>query len=291
MKKILITGDHSYIGTSFEKHLMQWPDRYQVDTINMRGEEWRSKSFSAYDAVYHVAGIAHSDYGKISAERADLYYRVNTHLAVETAKKAKADGVKQFIFMSSASVYGESAPIGKDKVVYRDTPVSPVNSYGDSKVQAENGIMPLQDEHFKVAVLRPPMIYGKGCKGNYSTLTKLAKKLPVFPYVDNQRSMLYIENLVEFVRLVVDNEEQGIFWPQNNEYTNTSEMVKMIAQVHDKRVVMIKGLNWALKLMSHVTGLVNKAFGSLRYDHEMSRYKQEYCVRNLADSIKETEKV
>lgn len=291
MKKILITGDHSYIGTSFEKHLMQWPDRYQVDTINMRGDEWRSKSFSNYDAVYHVAGIAHSDYGKISAERADLYYRVNTHLAVETAKKAKADGVKQFIFMSSASVYGESAPIGKDKVVYRDTPVSPVNSYGDSKVQAENGIMPLQDEHFKVAVLRPPMIYGKGCKGNYSTLTKLAKKLPVFPYVDNQRSMLYIENLVEFVRLVVDNEEQGIFWPQNNEYTNTSEMVKMIAQVHDKRVVMIKGLNWALKLMSHVTGLVNKAFGSLRYDHEMSRYKQEYCVRNLADSIKETEKL
>lgn len=291
MKKILITGDHSYIGTSFEKHLAQWPDRYQVDTINMRGDDWRKVSFSEYDAVYHVAGIAHSDYGKISAERADLYYRVNTHLAVETAKKAKADGVKQFIFMSSASVYGESAPIGKDKVVYRDTPVSPVNSYGDSKVQAENGIMPLQDEHFKVAVLRPPMIYGKGCKGNYSTLTKLAKKLPVFPYVDNQRSMLYIENLVEFVRLVVDNEEQGIFWPQNNEYTNTSEMVKLIAQVHDKRVIMIKGLNWALKLMSHVTGLVNKAFGSLRYDHEMSRYKQEYCVRNLADSIRETEQL
>lgn len=291
MKKILITGDHSYIGTSFEKHLKQWPDRYQVDTINMRGEEWRETSFSGYDAVYHVAGIAHSDYGKISAERADLYYRVNTHLAVETAKKAKADGVKQFIFMSSASVYGESAPIGEDKVVNRDTPVSPVNSYGDSKVQAENGIMPLQDEFFKVAVLRPPMIYGKGCKGNYSTLTKLAKKLPVFPYVENQRSMLYIENLVEFVRLVVDNEEQGIFWPQNNEYTNTSEMVKMIAQVHDKRVVMVKGLNWALKLMSHVTGLVNKAFGSLRYDHEMSRYKQEYCIRNLADSIKETEEL
>lgn len=291
MKKILITGANSYIGVSFENHLKQWPDRYQVDTLDMIDGSWREKSFSGYDSVYHVAGIAHSDYGKISPERAELYYRVNTDLAVETAKKAKADGVKQFIFMSSASVYGESAPIGKDKVVRKDTPVSPVNSYGDSKVQAEKGIMPLQDEHFKVAVLRPPMIYGKGCKGNYSTLTKLAKKLPVFPYVDNQRSMLYIENLVEFVRLVVDNEEQGIFWPQNNEYTNTSEMVKMIAQVHDKRVVMIKGLNWALKLMSHVTGLVNKAFGSLCYDHEMSRYKQDYCVRNLAESIKETEEL
>lgn len=289
MKKILITGAHSYIGMSFENHLKQWPDRYQVDTVDMVGDAWREKSFSGYDAVYHVAGIAHSDYGKISQERAELYYRVNTHLAVETAQKAKADGVRQFIFMSSASVYGESAPIGKDKVITRSTPVSPVNSYGDSKVQAEKGIQPLQDETFKVAILRPPMIYGKGCKGNYSTLTKLAKKLPVFPYVDNQRSMLYIENLVEFVRLVVDNEEQGVFWPQNNEYTNTSEMVKMIAQVHDKRVIMIRGLNWALKLTSHMTGLVNKAFGSLCYDHEMSRYKQDYCITNLADSIRETE--
>lgn len=289
MKKILITGAHSYIGMSFENHLKQWPDRYQVDTVDMVGDAWREKSFSGYDAVYHVAGIAHSDYGKISQERAELYYRVNTHLAVETAQKAKADGVRQFIFMSSASVYGESAPIGKDKVITRSTPVSPVNSYGDSKVQAEKGIQPLQDDTFKVAILRPPMIYGKGCKGNYSTLTKLAKKLPVFPYVDNQRSMLYIENLVEFVRLVVDNEEQGVFWPQNNEYTNTSEMVKMIAQVHDKRVIMIRGLNWALKLTSHMTGLVNKAFGSLCYDHEMSRYKQDYCITNLADSIRETE--
>ena len=290
MKKILITGAGSYIGMSFENHLKQWPDRYQVDTVDMTTDAWRDFSFRGYDTVYHVAGIAHSDYGKISQERAELYYRVNTHLAVETARKAKAEGVKQFIFMSSASVYGESAPIGKNKIITRDTPVSPVNSYGDSKVQAEKGIVPLQDESFKVAVLRPPMIYGKGCKGNYSTLTKLAKKLPVFPYVENQRSMLYIENLVEFVRLMVDNEEQGIFWPQNNEYTNTAEMVKAIAQVHGKRVVMIRGLNWALKLMSYVTALVNKAFGSLCYDHEMSRYKQDYCIMNLMDSIRETEK-
>ena len=290
MKKILITGAGSYIGMSFENHLKQWPDRYQVDTVDMTTDAWRDFSFRGYDTVYHVAGIAHSDYGKISQERAELYYRVNTHLAVETARKAKAEGVKQFIFMSSASVYGESAPIGKNKIITRDTPVSPVNSYGDSKVQAEKGIVPLQDESFKVAVLRPPMIYGKGCKGNYSTLTKLAKKLPVFPYVENQRSMLYIENLVEFVRLMVDNEEQGIFWPQNNEYTNTAEMVKAIAQVHGKRVIMIRGLNWALKLMSYVTALVNKAFGSLCYDHEMSRYKQDYCIMNLMDSIRETEK-
>ena len=289
MKKILITGANSYIGTSFEKYMAQWPDRYQVDTVDMIDGTWREKSFTGYDCVYHVAGIAHSDSGKISPEKAKLYYAVNTDLTVETAKKAKAEGVKQFIFMSSAIVYGESAPIGKTKVITKDTPVSPANSYGDSKVQAENGILPLNDVNFKVVVLRPPMIYGPGSKGNYPVLSKLAQKLPVFPKVDNQRSMLYIGNLMEFVRLMMDNEEQGIFWPQNAEYSNTTELVKLIAQAHGKKIAVIPGCAWALKLLSHFTGLVNKAFGSLAYDYDLSRYTQEYCRFGLEESLKLTE--
>jgi len=289
MKRILITGANSYIGKSFDSYLKQWPDRYLVDTMDMIDGSWKEKSFAGYDAVYHVAGIAHSDHGKISPERAQLYYKVNRDLAVDTAKKAKAEGVKQFIFMSSASVYGKSAPIGKNKMITRETPFSPENSYGDSKVQAEQGIMPLQSEDFKVVILRPPMIYGRGCKGNYTTLSTLAKKLPCFPYVDNKRSMLYIENLVEFVKLMVDNEEHGVFWPQNSEYTNTSQMVAMIAAVHGKRMILVKGLSWALKIVSRMTALVDKAFGSFCCDQEMSSYKQNYCIVNLADSIKETE--
>lgn len=291
MKKILITGANSYIGTSFEKYMAQWPEKYQVDTIDMIDGTWREIDFSQYDCVYHVAGIAHSDSGKISPEKAKLYYAVNTNLTIETAKKAKADGVKQFIFMSSAIVYGESAPIGKTKVITKDTPVSPANSYGDSKVQAENGILPLNDEQFKVVILRPPMIYGKGSRGNYPVLSKLAQKLPVFPKVDNQRSMLYIENLMEFVRLMVENEEQGIFWPQNAEYSNTTELVKMIAEAHGKKIVIIPGFTWTLKLLSHVTGLVNKAFGSLSYEQKMSQYSMNYCVASLNESIGKTEKM
>ena len=290
MKKILITGANSYIGTSFERYMAQWPDQYQVDTVDMIDGVWREKDFSGYDCVYHVAGIAHSDSGKISPERAKLYYAVNTDLTVETAKKAKTEGVKQFIFMSSAIVYGESAPIGKSKLITKNTPVSPANSYGDSKVQAENGILPLSDDSFKVVILRPPMIYGPGSKGNYPVLSKLAQKLPVFPKVDNQRSMLYIDNLMEFVRLMVKNEEQGIFWPQNAEYSNTTELVKMISQAHGKKILVIPGFTWALKLLSHCTGLVNKAFGSLSYEQGMSCYSASYCIMSLADSISITEK-
>lgn len=289
MKKILITGANSYIGTSFEKYLAQWPERYQVDTVDMVDGTWRERSFAGYDAVFHVAGIAHSDTGAVSQERKDLYYRVNTDLTVETAAKAKAEGVGQFIFMSSAIVYGDSAPIGKSKVITADTPLSPANFYGDSKVQAEKGILPLNDGDFRVVVLRPPMIYGPGSKGNYPVLSKLARKLPVFPRVDNRRSMLYIGNLTEFVRLMVENREQGIFWPQNGEYSNTTELVELIAKAHGRKLLTVPGLGWALKLLSLGTDLVNKAFGSLSYDMELSRYREDYRRYTLAESIEQTE--
>ena len=290
MKKILITGANSYIGTSFERYMQQYADEYQVDTIDMIDGTWREKDFSGYDVVYHVAGIAHSDNGKISKEKEKIYYAINTELTIETAKKAKAEGVKQFVFMSSAIVYGNSASLGKEKIITKDTPTSPSNCYGDSKVQAENGILPLSDNNFKVVVLRPPMIYGKGSKGNYPALVKFAKKLSVFPYVKNQRSMLYIENLLEFVRLMISNEENGIFFPQNLEYSNTSEMVKMIGAAHGKKVRLVKGFTWVLKFLSVFTGLINKAFGSLTYTQEMSAYKQEYRKFSLEKSIEATEK-
>ncbi len=289
MKKILITGANSYIGTSFEKYMSQWPADYQIDTVDMIDGSWREKDFSGYDVVFHVAGIAHSDTGKVTEERKAFYYKINTDLTIETAAKAKADGVKQFIFMSSAIVYGESAPIGKDKMITRETPTDPANFYGDSKVQAEKGILPLEDETFKVLILRPPMIYGPGSKGNYPVLAKLAKKLPLFPAVNNRRSMLYIENLSECIRLMINNEETGIFWPQNAEYSNTTELVRLIAEAHQRKLWIVKGFTWVLKLLSPFTGLVNKAFGSLCYDQRMSAYKEDYRIKDLRQSIMETE--
>lgn len=291
IKKILITGANSYIGTSFEKYLLQWPEKYQVDTVDLVDGSFRNFSFSLYDVVFHVAGIAHSDTGKVSEERKLFYYKINTDLTIEVAKKAKEDGVKQFIFMSSAIVYGDSAPIGKQKIIKKDTPVNPKNFYGDSKVQAEKGINLLQDEDFKVVILRPPMIYGKDSKGNYPLLSKLAKRMLFFPYIKNERSMIYIGNFVEFVRLMVENEETGIFFPQNAEYTNTSQLVKEIASVCGKKVYLIGGIEWVLKLLSHITSVVNKAFGNMTYDKELSKYKEDYQIMSFEESIKETEEI
>lgn len=289
MKKILITGANSYIGTSFEHWLGKYPDQYIVDTVDMVDGQWKNKKFSEYDVIFHVAGIAHVDTKKATKETQDLYYKVNRDLTIETAAKAKSENVKQFIFMSSIIVYGDSSSIKKRRVIDKNTIPQPANFYGKSKLQAEQGIMNLKSDNFKTVVLRPPMIYGKGSKGNYPKLASFAQKLPVFPNVDNQRSMLHIDNLCEFIRLMIDNEEQGIFFPQNAEYVNTAEMVRIISEIHGKKIILTKVFNPLLKFLGLFVDMVNKAFGNLVYEQDMSVYKLDYRIRDLYNSIKLTE--
>ena len=290
MKRVLITGEGSYVGTSVRRYLLGFPERYSVETVDTLGDEWRRADFSRFDVVYHVAGIAHSYVGSATEEMKKQYYSVNTELAVDAAQKAKAEGVGQFIFMSSSLVYGDSSPIGRSKVITRDTPCSPANFYGDSKVKAEEGILRLADSSFKTVILRCPMIYGKGCKGNFPSLMSIAKKAPFFPKVKNERSMLYIGNLAEFVRLMIENEEAGIFWPSNRELSNTSELVRLIAACKGKKMPLIPGFSWLLKLASPFYGYINKAFGSLSYERTLGDYRDEYRLYSLEKSIEETVK-
>lgn len=289
MKNILITGAASYVGTSVEKYLARWPQDYRVDTIGMVDGNWRTASFEGYDAVLHVAGLVHQPDSKDDPSQLQRYLEVNTDLAVQTARKAKADGVRQFLFMSSASVYGLSGSLTEPVVITKDTPLNPRDNYGISKLRAEQGLQALESPAFQVAILRPPIVYGRGCKGNYVTLAKLAKKLPVFPKVHNQRSMVYMENMAELIRLLIDDEARGIFWPQNREYVNTSDMVSQIAHANGRSILLVGGTTWALKLLRHATGMVDKAFGSLCYDHSLSQYTRDYCVKTLEESIWETE--
>ena len=289
MKRILITGVNSFVGNAVKKHLENSPERYAVTAMSLRGDSWRERDLSSFDCVYHVAGLAHSDTGRLTEEEKARYYAVNRDLTASLAQKAKAEGVGQFIFMSSAIVYGDSAPIGKEKLIDRDTPCAPANAYGDSKLQAENKLLQLADESFRVVILRCPMIYGKGGKGNFPALEKLALSLPLFPKVENTRSMLYVGNLAEFVRLMIENGESGVFWPCNREWSNTSELVEMIAACRGKKVVLVPGFTGALKALSHLTGYVDKAFGNLAYAEHLGDYKENYRLYSLAESIKETE--
>lgn len=278
MKRILITGANSYIGTSFENYVkINYPNDYIIDTVDMIDGTWRDKNFSGYDSVFHVAGIAHQ---KETRENAELYYKVNCDLAVETAKKAKNEGVRQFVFLSSMSVYGMDTG-----VITKETIPNPKSNYGKSKLKAEKLIIALQSPVFSVAILRPPMVYGKNCKGNYNQLKKLSLCLPIFPRVNNERSMIYIVNLCQFVKKMIDLNFDGYFFPQNKEYVNTSQMAQLIARYNSKKIGLDPISGFGVNCLSKTIHMLAKAFGTLKYCGLDTDF--DYCIFSLEDSIKD----
>ena len=258
MKKILITGAGSYIGTRFEKYITEnFAADYVVDTVDMLGDKWREFDFAGYDSVFHVAGIAHR---KETKENAHLYFEINRDLAFEVANKAKRCGVKQFVFLSSMSVYG--LDVG---VIDKNTLPAPKSNYGKSKLQAEELIEKLRSDDFKVCILRPPMVYGEGCKGNYQTIVKIVKALPVFPRIQNQRSLIKVENLISFVKMAMDSGLDGRYFPQNREYVKTVDLAKDISKSLGKNIYLSVLLGLAVRLFRPFSKKLQKAFGDLVY--------------------------
>lgn len=286
MKHILITGAGSRVGMCFEKWMSQWPEKYHIETLDMTKDEWREFDFSGFDSVYHVSGIAHVT---LDPSMEGLFYRVNRDLTIETATVAKKAGVKQFIFMSSGIVYGDSSDVGVPLNIDKNTKPNPANFYGNSKLQAEEGLKKMEDESFKVVIIRSPALYGIGMKSHYNNLSDFANKHQIFPKVDNQRSMLYNKNLAEFVRLMIENEESGTFWPQNKEYTSTAGIIKDVATFHGRRMTLIPVPMFAVKLGAKMVPALKKAFGNFAYDQSMSEYKQEYRLFSYEESIMEIE--
>jgi UDP-glucose 4-epimerase len=280
MKRILITGANSYIGESVRDYLLQQPDKYEVDIVDTIGFEPTADAFAKYEVVFNVAGIAHI---KETPDNRHLYYDVNRDLCIKMAKAAKKGGVKQFILLSTMSVYGKV--VGH---ITKETKEAPVNSYGKSKLQADEYIKKLADDSFKFACVRPPMVYGKGCKGNYQSLRKFALKSPVFPYYKNERSMIFIGNLCEFIKNLIDEEKSGLFFPQNKEYVNTSKLVNMIAINNGEKVKFVRCFNPMINVMN--VGVVNKVFGDLTYEKTdvVDKYSFEESVSLTENDISVT---
>lgn len=284
MKKILVTGVNSYIGKSFQKWVSQYPDKYSVDAISVRDDRWKESSFIGYDVIFHTAAIVH-----VKENETDKYFKVNRDLTVELAMKAKKEGVKQFIFLSSMGVYGTETGY-----ITKDTKPVPKTPYAQSKYEAEQLLLEISSGDFNVAILRPPIVYGRGCPGNYVRLAKLAIMLPIFPDIENERSMIYIDNLSEFIRLLIDNRGEGLFFPQNNDYVNTSKLVRIIAKVQGKEIKTLKMFNWAVTFGLKFSGNSRKMFGSFVYDKGMSGIflngkKIEYEMVTFYESVKKTE--
>lgn len=280
MIKVLITGAGSYVGTSVERWLTK-DGTMCVDSVDTINDKWKEADFSKYDVVYHVAGIAHVN---ADPKMEALYYKVNRDLTIEVAKTAKDAGVKQFIFMSSMIVFHESQSL-KGEIITKETTPKPNGFYGDSKLQAENGLHELECETFKVCILRPPMIYGPNSKGNFPRLISLAQKTPAFPAWHNQRSMCYIDNLAEFVKQAIVRELAGTFYPQNKELSDTVEIIRFFAKHSGHKMWVTRLFNPCVWIGSKAVQALNKMFATYYYDPEMSKMPFDYQLVSLDESL------
>ena len=268
---------------------------YRIDAVDTMGDNWKKADYAKYDVVFHVAGIAHVN---ADPKMEPLYYKVNCNLTIEVAKHAKAAGVRQFIFMSSQIVFHESQSL-KAEVLTAETKPVPNGFYGNSKLQAENGLWNLvknQKENstrsqggnqMKICILRPCMIYGPNAKGNFSRLAKLACKTPVFPEWHNKRSMLYIDNLAEFVKQAIERELEGTFYPQNRELADTVEIVRYFAKEAGHKIWITKLLNPFVWMGSLVLQPINKMFATYYYNLKMSKMEFDYQLVSFEESLKQ----
>lgn len=281
LKRVLITGANSYVGTNVEKWLMREPDKYYVETLDMKDPNWVNFDFSKFDVVFHVAGIVHK---KETRKYRSLFFKINRDLTIETARKAKRSGVSQFIFISTMSVYG--LVNGR---IDNTTILKPKTYYGKSKLEAENLLNNLADKSFNVSIIRPPMIYGPNCKGNYFRLSKFVDKFIIFPNIINRRSILYIDNFSVFTQNIIDNNIHGILYPQNSTYGCTTEIVKHMADIRHKKIIFTRVFNPIINIFKF--NFIKKIFGDLYYDFSLSNVGFDYNIVNFSDSISRSENI
>ncbi|MDZ5710906.1 NAD-dependent epimerase/dehydratase family protein [Jeotgalibacillus haloalkalitolerans] len=275
MRKVLIVGSRSYIGTHLSQWLKKDQKQYLVESISVRDHHWKEKNFGLYDSIVYTVGLAHQ---KETKENKEDYYRVNRDLTYQVAKKAKEDGAQHFVYLSSMSVYGIVSG-----TINEHTQMNPRTYYGDSKLQAEKLLESLTDEHFQVGIVRPPMVYGEGCKGNYRKISAFSTRIPGFLCFENQRSGIYILNLCEFLKYMIDEKRIGTFHPQNAEYYSTFDLVRLIRSSHGKGSRLVRKL--PAKFYKLHVNLLDKVFGSLTYDESMSYDTCHYRLFDFETSI------
>ena len=282
----MLVGVGGYIGGKFIEYINKnYPD-WQIDTVDSMNDMWKCADFHGYDAVYNVSGLAHANARQGSEE---LYYAVNGQLPIDVAKKSKEEGVSLFVQMSSQIVYGDMSNLGEEKMITVESIPCESTVYGKSKMIADKGLQELVDDKFQVAIIRSPLIYSECARDNFPRLVNYAKKMHIFPKLENKQSMVYVDNLCELIKLIIENGKGGIYYPQQECYIETSKIVADIAKEVGNKMWQTRIFNPALRFFSKFRSFVfiHKAFGSITYDMSMSNhFDGKYRVVSYEESIK-----
>lgn len=260
MKQVLIIGANSYIARSFVRYIKKKENEICVTTVHATNGEWMKEDLSNYDSVVIVAAIVHQ---KETVHNKELFFEVNYDLPIQIARKAKDEGVTQVVFFSTMAVYGKKA-----SCITENTKPNPDTLYGKSKLQAECALQKLITKNFIITILRPPMVYGSGCKGNYNRLVKFANIVPIYPRIHNKRSRISIHNLCSYLDEVLQNPTSGIFKPQDEMYADTIEIIKEIRASHNKTTVFIPGFEKGIRYCLKFNSTLRKVFGDYYYQKE-----------------------
>ena len=281
--KVIVTGANGFVGTRFMQYNQA---RFQLEPLSLRSVDWSKVNLAGIDAVVHLAGKAHDMHSTNDAE----YFEINYDLTKKLADKAREQGVPHFIYISTVKVYGDE----DREVLNEQSDCHPEDAYGKSKLQAELYLRSIENNQFRVAIVRPPLVYGPGVKGNLIRVLGLAgTNLPLpFARTANKRSMVYLDNLVELLNSILEKRSSGTFVAGDEHTVSTEELIAEIRRaMHKKpRLISIPALARSI-LRKLKPAFYKRLFGSFVIDNQNTNkalqfappYSFEYGIGRMVE--------
>lgn len=288
---LLLTGATGFLGSRLATALQSKPVVKLTAAVRRRIEipaariveiqgldastDW-STALANQQVVIHAAARAHIMKDEV-ADPLEEYHRVNVDGTLSLARQAAAAGVKRFIFISSIKVNGEQTRL--DQVFTASDTPAPEDAYGISKWEAEQGLQQLATETgMEMVIIRPPLVYGPGVKGNFASMIKLVTSgLPLpFGVIHNQRSLVAVDNLVDLIITCVDHPAAAnqVFLAGDGRDLSTTELLQGVALSMGRHARLIPVPAPLLMLGAKLLGkkaVAKRLLGSLQVDISKTR--------------------
>lgn len=289
-KNILITGYSGFVGTNLVNFLKS--KSYTINLLNLRNKDFKESIEGNVSTYIHLAGKAHDIKGNSDDQD---YYDVNTTLTKELFNHFLNSNARNFIFLSSVKAAAESLV----EILTEEYPEDPKNSYGKSKLMAEQYILSKTLPNDKrIFILRPCMIIGQGAKGNVNLLYKFIENKYPFPFgaFKNERSMLSISNFNYIIENILkdDSVSSGIYNLADDQSISTVDLVKLIAKIRNRNILIIHLPKAVVKIMAKLGDLLKLPFNSYKLNKITETYlvsnekiKKELKINNLPNKLED----
>lgn len=280
---VLITGSTGFIGSYF---INQYSSQFVVNTFSFLRDNFDTLKLDGIDCVVHCGALVHQMKREPSYEE---FFDSNVNHTLQMAIKAKANNVKQFIFISTIKVFGEESK----KIFDENSPTSPKDDYGLTKKIAEEKLFELEDKNFKVAILRLPLVFGPGVKANFRSLINIVNQFKILPLgsINNKRSIVFVGNVCHYIFQIIKLRERGIFIANEDESFSTSELINQISKALGKNIILfsIPLFNQILKIVK--PKYYQRLFENLEVDNSLTKKilkikKNKYsCNQSFKETI------